>query len=98
MKRNLKRDVTDFDGNPIKIGDDVLTVDKAVKQALLSHGPGDDSEPPDRKFGRWKLAERIHSSPSDVELSAEEIADIKKRIAGLWPAAVVGPVFMALEE
>lgn len=51
----------------------------------------------EEKFRRYQLAERIHAG-NVQDVSAEEIALLKKLIGKNWPPAVLGPAYEALEQ
>lgn len=50
----------------------------------------------EQKFKRWDLSRRIYKA-TEVEVSAEEIADLKKCIGLHFPPSIVGPCFEMLE-
>lgn len=98
MKYDLNVEIKTLDGGTVKADDGgVLTVKDAVLRALLSPIPGEDSEQPKKKFERWLLAKRVYAAESEVELTAEEVSEIKDRVAKIWAASVLGPVFELLE-
>lgn len=49
------------------------------------------------KFKRYQLAERLHAGGVQ-DVSAEEVALIKKLVGKNWPPAVLGPAYEALEQ
>jgi hypothetical protein len=55
----------------------------------------DSDENGESKFQRFMIAQKVHTG-SEVELTPEEVASIKKRIGLAFGAAVVGPAFTIL--
>lgn len=98
MKYDLNVEIKSLDGKPVQAAEGgVLTVKEAVLRALLAPIAGEDNEQPRKKFERWLLAKRVYSASGEVELAAEEVAEIKDRVAKIWAASVLGPVFETLE-
>lgn len=65
--------------------------------ALLGSYADEQGLSGEEKFHRYQLAERIHAG-SVQEVSAEEVALLKKLIGKNWPPAVLGPAYEALEQ
>lgn len=52
---------------------------------------------PNKKCLRWLLATRIYANPTKIDLTVEEIAEIKKLIGKAYGPLVVGQAFLILE-
>lgn len=51
----------------------------------------------DTKCKRWLLATRIYANPAKIDLTAEEIVEIKKLIGKAYGPMIVGQAFQMLE-
>jgi len=65
--------------------------------ALLGSYADEQGLSGEEKFRRYQLAERIHAG-NVQDVSAEEVALLKKLIGKNWPPAVLGPAYEALER
>ena len=74
-----------------------LTLRDCCVNALLAPVDGDKKLKGIEKFQIFKLAERIQSS-DDVQISAEEIGLIKKRISQVYANLIVGRSYELLEQ
>ncbi len=79
--------------------DKEFTLKKAAVNALLAETPESQKESGEEKVKRWKLANRIFEAPETeaVEVTAEEITLIKKKINEAYTTIVVGSSFQILE-
>lgn len=77
MKVNFSASIVDLDGKPLA---DDLTLGSMATNALMGGFEDERALPGEDKAKRLKLALRIHGA-GEVDLSAEEIALIKKLIA-----------------
>lgn len=82
-------------GSPLP--ENVATLGAVCIGALMGVYADEQGLSGEEKFKRYKLAERI-SAGGDQEVSAEDIALLKKLIAKNWPPAVLGPAYEALEQ
>ena len=109
MKIDFSGQFKKLDGTPMTVqetdGNTGITNDTgkpfdlkhAATQALLGQLQG---EKPDgmKSYKRYKLAEKINESESaEVDLSVEEIADIKKRIGEMYNPIIVGQAWDILD-
>jgi len=81
---------TDEEGNVV-----VLTLGRACINALLTE-LRDENQTGAQKFDRFKLAMQIANEP-DKDVTAEDIALIKKRVGNNYVAYVVGTIWTILE-
>jgi hypothetical protein len=81
---------TDVPPRPVLISNCIVT-------ALTSTHQNDQQASGEDKFKWFKLATKIHEQTMPVEISVEDAATIKKRIAMFYGALVVGRVFEAIE-
>lgn len=94
MKRDFSKHLAAL-GQPLP--DNVGTLREVCVGALLAVYADEQALAGEEKFRRYKLAERV--SPGGVqEVSAEEVALLKKLIGKNWPPAVLGPAYEALEQ
>lgn len=73
------------------------TLGKVCVASLLGSYADEQGLSGEEKFRRYQLAERIHAGNMQ-DVSAEEIALLKKLIGKNWPPAVLGPAYEALEQ
>ena len=73
-----------------------LTLGSVAINALLGTY-ADEQISGEEKFKRYQFAERI-SSAGGQEVSAEEVALLKRLIGKGYPPIIVGPAFLALEK
>lgn len=84
-------DAASKDGAPIKV-----TLSKVSVIALLSDYRDEQNISPEEKFKRWQLAQKIHDANA-AQLSAEDVALIKKLVGKRFAASIVGPVFQIID-
>lgn len=99
MLRYFNRQLHGLDGKPFMADSDTkLSLGRLVIDTLLVHSEGLTGV---QKYERYKLCTRIDKSMKDdepLEMTVEEIAQIKEAIAARQPPMVVGPVWDALER
>ncbi len=83
-------DIQDETGKPI-------TLRTACVRALLYTAPNDTTDG-QKKFERYKLAEKIMGAKGHVELTAEELALIKQLVGVIYVTVLVGRIYEALEK
>jgi hypothetical protein len=95
MQINFNKILFTLDKVAFKQDEKELTLKKVCVHSLLS----DESvhEDGESKMKRWKLASRIHDSIDEIEVGAEEIALIKKKMAQVYSTGVVGAAYTLLE-
>lgn len=85
---NFGATLQDADGEPIKEGEKPLTLGRAALMALTITLPDDANMTGEEKFKLGQLANRVYTD-KPVDLSAEEIATLKKRIGKAFNSLVV---------
>jgi hypothetical protein len=93
MKLLVTQVLKQRNGEPIKDGDSQgkiieATLRMAIINALESTLESDKNEQPIKKYERSKLADRVYEN-NEVELSVEEIAQIKDRIGKVYNSYIV---------
>lgn len=97
MKRNFDAILKTLDGEDFKVENGApLTLKKVCIGALGGALPGDDQMDGERKFGLYKLADRINKGGL-VDVTAEEIAALKARIARSYTVFAIGAAYTLLE-
>lgn len=104
----MKKELKDLDGNEIKESNapnvEPLTLGKVMINALLApHQQDANGIDPEKAMHRWNIARRIRKVMEDkevsiVELPAEDVALVKKRIPMYYTVGVIGPAFEAIES
>jgi hypothetical protein len=98
MKRDFSKELIGIPGSITPDNEGRYpTLGAVTVGALLANFQDEASLPGDEKLRRYKLAERI-SQGGLQEVSAEEVALIKKLIAKAHAIAIVGPAYEALEQ
>jgi hypothetical protein len=97
MNIDATKVITGIDGKPFtEEGDKNLTIRTVCVAALMNveanEGTGEE------KLKRYILAIKIHEAEQMVEVAAEDISLIKKLIGKGYGPAIVGPVFLILEN
>jgi hypothetical protein len=101
-----KRILRDLAGDPIypnKVENNQLVEDKSkppitISSIIVTNLLGEDSKAtPTERFDNFRLASKIKDAKSEVELTIEEIATIKKKIGENPMPLVVGRVWEVLE-
>ncbi len=72
-----------------------VTLLKVSRSALMANYPEDKSLDGEAKLARWKLAQKINGS--ETEVTAEEVVLLKTLIGKAFTAAIVGPAYTILE-
>jgi len=94
VKINFKQKLKGIDGKNLQGEDGDLPLSIPCMQAVLVQAEGDKPDGKE-KFDRYKLAEKIQNGG---ELDIEEVAKIKDLVGKIYTAAIVGPVWLALEK
>ena len=99
MRKNFDGNILDLDGKEMKetkpgsMEQTPISVKTICVNAILSN---DEKRPGEEQIKRYQLAKRINKG-GDVEVTAEEIALIKKAVAANFPPIVTGFVDEKLE-
>lgn len=98
MKIDVRQPLTMLSGEPITLpnSDELLSLRWACREALLAHNPKEEADATE-KMRRFKLSWRIENNDS-VDLSAEEIAMLKKLLAQHLTTLVAAQAALALER
>lgn len=81
---------------PIQVDGGDLTLGVAVAQALFANQPGDEKLSGEEKFKRGVLALKIRGG-GDVQVTAEEIATMKKVVAAGYGSLMVARIWPLLD-
>ena len=95
MQKNLDIVVSNLNGEPLLDSDKVIV--KLSSIAMMALLQGTEGEPA-RKVKRYFLAQAIHNNPSNVELSSEDIVDLKTLVGRMFGPLVVGQFFSHIED
>ena len=103
MKIDLNVKINNLRGIAIKLEIDGILVDCTLLdvcvEALLCLFESERNEAGKSKYKRWKLAENLMKSVSGiVELTVEELAQIKERVGKRYGPAIIGPAYAMLEK
>ena len=96
MKLNLKTPIKTLDGKTITNEDKVdVTIKNILSQALLAGGTEEkDSK---KKYDRYVLLTDINKNEKEIELTSEQISDLKTLINECYPILVYGQSVDILE-
>ena len=92
----LDRVLVDLRGRELTEGGEPFTLRAAVAGALLSQ-PSGENMTGQQKYRRYKLAFMIMEAQGEVELAAEDVAEIKTATGAVYLPLVVGQVWDLLE-
>lgn len=95
MKKDFNIAMTDLDGKPIEGEGKSLTAKGVALNALLV-SPSGDSSTGEQKAKRYDLALRINATP-ELEVSPEEIVQLKELIGKIYAPLVVGQIYKFLD-
>lgn len=108
MKLNLKIELYDHKHDPINLGTKedstkkIAMVGHIAVEALLANHPANAQLSGEVKAQRWNLAKKVSdymsSSEEMLDLSVEQVKEIKDQIGICFPIPVVGPCMLAIEE
>jgi hypothetical protein len=98
MKIDFDKPILGFKGEAIRDGETDFTLGFVASSALLASFPDERDLDGKEKYKRYKLADKISSANgSGVDLSAEEITDLKKLIGKAFAPLVVGRAYDLLD-
>jgi leucyl aminopeptidase len=92
MKINLKETIKNLKGEDLKEKDKVITVGDICSNALVSTSPKEAKE----KFENYELAKKLFNE-TEVDLTPEEMINIKKAVNEIYGTLVVGQIFEKLK-
>ncbi len=100
MTKNLKINLKDFSGNSLRDSGtkEEITLDSVCINSLLANLPDEINLSGIDKVKRYKLAQKIHSKPEEVELASEDITLLKTLIAKCYATQITGQAWELLEE
>lgn len=102
MKINFNQNIFNVKGEPLKdtsVDDkENITLKKIAVDALLRDNETTGKESGEKKLERWQLARKIQKSSEPIDITAEEISNIKNKIATHFSTSAVGPAFELLEN
>ena len=98
---NFARVLKTVYGHPIKekgeAGEFPFTLGSACVAALVYPYPNEQDISGKEKFERHIIAEKIAGSKGEIEFCVEDMALIKRLIAKLYGANILGPVFKLID-
>lgn len=95
MTLDVRQVLTGIDGEAMMDGDNAVTLRPVCVNALMATLETDKGMSGEDKVKIWCLAGRIQKEAT-LELVAEDVALLKKRIGAAYGPAIVGPAFMLL--
>lgn len=95
MKLNLEQHMQDMKGKAVKFGEELMTLETVLVQALLMT---DEKENPnmDVKYKRYRLCKKI-SGAKEVDLTSEEVVMLKDLVGRAFVTLISGQVYDLLE-
>lgn len=98
MKVDFNYVIRDLKGEAVMDGKDEFTLKNVACNALLMPYPDEQQLSGTDKYRRFKLADKISAANGEaVDLSVEEVADLKKLIAKAFSPLVVGRAYDKLD-
>ena len=97
MQVNFSKVLCDVEKKAIKDGETEFTLRRACVNALVSETQESQKDSGEDKVKRWKLANRIADAVEEIEVTAEEIALIKKKLNDVYATLIVGQAYGMLE-
>lgn len=95
MKVNLKVPLLTFQGKEIQLEGKPVLMSDQVGSVLWERATAGS---PEEKYRLFKIAQRIAANPEEVELSADEVAAVKKNIAEVFSPGIFGQIVDTLEN
>jgi hypothetical protein len=92
--KTLNQTILNTDDQPILRESGQLRLRDVIENSILAPLEGDDEK---KKYDRWEIYKLIKHASSEVSLTAEQIATIKKAIGKLQPPLILGQCFEMLE-
>lgn len=88
--------LADFDGTPLQLNGSPVDLPGVMMDALVSE-QSDEAVAGTEKLARWLLATRVAACTDTMEMTAEELALVKARIALFFPTQIAGQAWHLLE-
>ena len=99
MKVNIDQDIKTFNG--IKISGNLYPEGMKLKdvciEALLSQDPNEKT-PAAKKIERYELSKKIWKAENSIDLTIEEIGQIKQLTGNVFAPLIVGRAYEMLEN
>ena len=90
MKIKLNQPIVNImDNKEVKTGDEVLTLKKVMQLSILSSDPNTKISL-ENSLKRYEIGQKLSDAKDTVELTAEEITEIKKSMVVVYPIVTVG--------
>jgi hypothetical protein len=104
MKRNFDTIVLDMAGVPFNDGDKStpelkipLSMKSVAIAVLMGMHEADKNIGGEEKLKRYLLATKINAG-GEIELTAEEVTELKRLVGRGWPTPIVGPAYEFFEK
>lgn len=97
MQVNFSAEIKDLSNLPIKAEDRPLTLSSVCCNALMLTFNDEHSLPGDQKVRRFKLATMVVDG-GQVDLTAEDVAEIKKVVGKAYGPLIVGRAYELLDN
>lgn len=100
MKVKFNQKVYGVDGTPLKAdkGRDLTLKDVCISSILGPAGTRPDEDTDEKKYHRFQIYKKIKDGKDEVDLTANEIVDLKKAIGKHQPSLVMGQCWDYLEQ
>jgi hypothetical protein len=98
MKVNFNAKLNDLHGQPMHFAENGKAVPMLLKHAAVEALLGQSNSLPDgeAKFKAYQMAERIMNAKGAVDMTPEDVTELKTKIGTQWGANVVGPSYKLL--
>lgn len=96
MKKNVDTVLNDLSGQPLKNGEQDMTLKVAAVNALMGVYPDEQQLDGSEKAKRYALAQKIHAG-GEVDLTSDDLALTKKLIGKAYGPVVVGPAYALID-
>lgn len=100
MKIQISKPLIGYNGQPIRTGSDPNAPEATLRSTLelaLVNAQGPEYQTGEKKYELYQLLQKIHGADSEVELTAEQVATLKKLAGQAFGVGVVGAIYDALE-
>jgi hypothetical protein len=99
MRIDFGRQLVAINGEPMTDGADgtEVTLRLVCVNALLADMESDRGATGVQKMGRWTLATRIFNANGPLDMTVEEVTEIKDRVGKAFATGIVGPAFALLD-
>lgn len=99
MKRNFNIPFTDYNGNPVKENNQILTIGRSLSSALfqvskIGNSPLSENE----KYAAYSLSRQLMKAEGDMEISVDEALLIKRVAYESYSAGGYGQIVDLIEE